>query len=232
MGRSEHTFGENDLWCTPPEVFEPVLKALQLDHFGLDPFGNPLSIVPAKEIVLLPEYTRDVLALVVDVLKANHNFKDPDGTKIAALQDSVRERYDEFLAMTKRLDSTVYWGDAYVPHTERNGRAWTADWSGRGAVFCNGPTSDCGRWAEKAASETGGDENVGLWPARTGANYFRDYIATCDALLWWNGRVKFRGAKDPAPWHSVISYIGPRADQFLDGMEEYGWSSRNVRDWG
>ncbi len=56
MGRAENTFGKQDTHCTPPEVFEPILEALHIDAFGLDPFGNPNSDVPAKQVIMLPKY--------------------------------------------------------------------------------------------------------------------------------------------------------------------------------
>ena len=106
-GRSEHTFGENDLWCTPPEVFEPILDVLELDSFGLDPFGNPLSIVPAKEIVMLPEYTTPILEIITATMTAN-GWKGDKPTP-EWLNESVMTRYNEFLATTKRVDSLIYY---------------------------------------------------------------------------------------------------------------------------
>lgn len=231
MGRSEHTFGENDLWCTPEDVFGPILDALKLDSFGLDPFGNPLGVVPAKEIVLLPTYVSPILEIVTNTFIANGWSPTPESR--VELEESVRERYVEFLAMTKRIDSRIYYADAYVPSIEPHSRReWTADWSGRGTVFCNGPTSECDLWAEKMASATGGDENVSLWPARTGARYFRRYIVPCNVVLFWEGRIKFRGAKHHAPWHNCISFRTSdpsRAEMFWRGMRKYGWQMINRR---
>ncbi len=45
MGKSEHELSENDSWCTPAEVLDPIYE-----HFGgigLDPFGDPSGIVCA-----------------------------------------------------------------------------------------------------------------------------------------------------------------------------------------
>lgn len=189
MGRSEHTFGKNDTHCTPPAVFEPVLEALRIGTFGLDPFGNPASIVPAKNVIFLPAYWSTLWAA-------------PD-------------------AETSETDTTTYYqGDAY-----------DFDWSGLGAVFCNGPTSRCGPWAKKAHGDEGGDENVSLWPVRTGAVWWQTYVAPSDVILFWAGRVTFVGAAYQAPWHSAVAYTGPRGDLFAEGMKKYGWVIRNKRDW-
>lgn len=111
------------------------------------------------------------------------------------------------------------------------GDAYDFDWSGRGLVFCNGPTSDCARWAHKMHSEEGGDENVSLWPVRTGSNWWQQWVAPSDAILFWRGRVKFAGAEHHAPWHSALSYVGPRGDLFVEGMRQHGWVVRNRRQW-
>jgi hypothetical protein len=230
MGRSEHTFGENDLWCTPPQLFEPVLEALELDAFGLDPFGNPLSIVPARAIVMLPIYRdRPVFELLLEIHEDNarrRGKKMPTGDALKALEDEIAVRKEAHLEMIARCNSTVYWCDSYV-----GGNGFNGDWSDRGAVFCNGPTSDCEPWAEKMAGETGGDENVSLWPARTGASYFQQFIFPSDVVQFWKGRLKFLGAPDPAPWASVVSYVGPRGDQFWRRMKKFGACVVNRRLW-
>jgi len=54
VGISERQTGTNDEWCTPPEVYEPILE-----HFGaiaLDPCGHPNQMICAREIHLLEEY--------------------------------------------------------------------------------------------------------------------------------------------------------------------------------
>ncbi len=46
MGKGEHEHNVNDHWCTPPEVWEPLVN--HFGHIGLDPFSNPNSQIPAK----------------------------------------------------------------------------------------------------------------------------------------------------------------------------------------
>jgi len=186
MGRAENTFGKQDTHCTPPEVYEPILEALRIDRFGLDPFGNPGSAVPADTAIVLP--THKV-------------WPEP-------AEGYLQNVYNRI------------WGDAY-----------DFDWSGRGAVFCNGPTSDCKPWAEQGYGDRGGDENVSLWPVRTGAHWWQDFVAPADVIMFYRGRLTFVGSTTQAPWHNALSYIGPRGDLFAEGMKKYGWTVRNQRDW-
>jgi hypothetical protein len=211
MGRAEHTFGRNDTHCTPPDVFEPVLEALRLTEFGLDPFGNPFSVVPTKSMIMLE---------AAEVKNAHGHIDAIDYAEL------VRWRQDGNLVPSwsddplQPLTATVTWGDAY-----------DYNWSGLGAVFCNGPTSLCKPWAEKVHGEEGGDENISLWPVRTGAKWWQKFVAPSDCICFWEGRVTFLGSRDQAPWHNALSYVGPRGDLFYEGMKKYGWCVRNKRDW-
>lgn len=38
----------NDHRCTPPEVYEPLRRALGIEQWDLDPASNPASTIPAK----------------------------------------------------------------------------------------------------------------------------------------------------------------------------------------
>jgi hypothetical protein len=58
MGKAENKMGTNDEWCTPPEVYEPIIECL--GPIGLDPFGSPDQAVPAKTILLLDDYKHEV----------------------------------------------------------------------------------------------------------------------------------------------------------------------------
>ena len=111
------------------------------------------------------------------------------------------------------------------------GSAYDHDWSGHGLVFANGPYSDCAMWAHQLWSPRGGDEAVGLFPVRTGADWWQRWVAHSDAILFWRGRIHFVGHPHQAPFHSALSYIGPRADLFVEGMQHLGWCVRNPRAW-
>jgi len=53
MGKSEHTLGTNNEWCSPQAAFKPVIDGW--GKIDLDPFGNFNSRVPATKRVALPE---------------------------------------------------------------------------------------------------------------------------------------------------------------------------------
>lgn len=116
--------------------------------------------------------------------------------------------------------ATVIWGDAYEH-----------DWSGHGLVFCNGPYSDVGPWAHQMWSERGGDEVVGLLPVRTGSVWWQTWTADSDVVLFLRGRVHFDNYPHQAPFHSALSYVGPRGDRFVERLKYLGWCVRNRRDW-
>ena len=62
MGKKENERSTNDAVCTPPEVYEPVLKAMGIERFDLDPCSHPRAIVPVKRRVLLPQYVHEPIA--------------------------------------------------------------------------------------------------------------------------------------------------------------------------
>lgn len=82
MGRSEHTFSEQDTCCTPPEIWEPIVAAL--GPIQLDPCSHPVSSVPAATRVLLPElyWTDPVKPPPRYEDCGDHDVMWADGTKI------------------------------------------------------------------------------------------------------------------------------------------------------
>jgi len=58
MGKKENQLNPNDEVCTPPAIYERVLKALGVDRFSFDPCSHPDSTIPADYRVLLPKYER------------------------------------------------------------------------------------------------------------------------------------------------------------------------------
>lgn len=45
----------SDVELTPPEVFEPVLRGLEIDAFDFDPCSNPHALVPALTRIYPPQ---------------------------------------------------------------------------------------------------------------------------------------------------------------------------------
>lgn len=86
------------------------------------------------------------------------------------------------------------------------------DWSGAaqgGWIFCNPPYGrDVGKWVKKAWQENrqGNANIVMLLAARTDTAWFHDYIQGnfFAQVRFLRGRLRFRGAKHPAPFPSMI----------------------------
>jgi phage N-6-adenine-methyltransferase len=97
-------------------------------------------------------------------------------------------------------------------------------WDGPGLVFCNPPYGrELGPWAWKMRTEaTKGAEIIGLVPARTDTRWWHDYVASADAVLFWRGRLKFKGASASAPFPSALPYWGPRPDHFAYVFRNHG----------
>ena len=99
-------------------------------------------------------------------------------------------------------------------------------WSGFGLVYCNPPYGRViGPWVERMAwfgnlHET---EVIGLVPARVDTAWWQDNIVTAAAICFWRGRLKFKGAKDAAPFPSALAYWGPRPERFREVFGPHGW---------
>lgn len=81
------------------------------------------------------------------------------------------------------------------------------DWWGR--VYMNPPYGrEIGRWVEKALNESGIDELIMLLPARTDTKWFRP--CWHQHICFVQGRLKFQGANNSAPFPSCLVYKGHR----------------------
>lgn len=79
-----------------------------------------------------------------------------------------------------------------------------------GAAWCNPPYGrDVGRWVQKAArSALSGATVVMLLPARTDTRWFHKWIYRKAEIRFLRGRLKFGGAKNSAPFPSMICIFG------------------------
>lgn len=79
-----------------------------------------------------------------------------------------------------------------------------------GAVWCNPLYGrDVGRWVQKAArSALSGATVVMLLPARTDTRWFHKWIYRKAEIRFLRGRLKFGGAKNSAPFPSMICIFG------------------------
>lgn len=97
-----------------------------------------------------------------------------------------------------------------------------------GLVYVNPPFSQAKKWAEKAIAEgvIGGTEIILLLPARTDTKVFEALRKSADAVCFWHGRMKFKGAPTSAPFPSALFYFGERAKVFERVFSPRGWVVR------
>ena len=84
------------------------------------------------------------------------------------------------------------------------------DWTGE-RVFCNPPYGrEMPKWIAKCAEhgKSGGGVAVMLIPARTDTKAFHDYIYHKAEIRFIRGRLKFGGAKNSAPFPSMVVVFG------------------------
>jgi hypothetical protein len=108
-----------------------------------------------------------------------------------------------------------------------DGLAFDWDAVGPRLVYVNPPfglKGDAGAlpWLVKAAAAQVA-EVVLLLPARTDTAAFHEHVfGRCDALCFWQGRLRFSGARDPAPFPSVFLYFGSSPEKFNAAFAPHG----------
>lgn len=98
---------------------------------------------------------------------------------------------------------------------------WWA-WDSGGLVFVNPPYGrELPAWVDKGRAEADyGCEILMLVPARTDTKWFQ--TAMFDAVCFWRGRLKFKGAKNPAPFPSALLYWGEQMERFSEAFQPLG----------
>lgn len=83
------------------------------------------------------------------------------------------------------------------------------DWQSN--TFVNPPYGrSTGNWVKKAYEESQkGVTSVILIPARTDTKYWHNYVMKASEVLLGQGRIKFEGAEDPAPFPSAAVVFRP-----------------------
>lgn len=85
-----------------------------------------------------------------------------------------------------------------------------------GVVWCNPPYGrEIGKWVKKAFYENQKNNNyiVMLLPARTDTIWFHDYIYGKAEIRFIRGRLKFGGAKNSAPFPSMLVIFHPKYEK-------------------
>jgi phage N-6-adenine-methyltransferase len=95
-----------------------------------------------------------------------------------------------------------------------------------GLVYVNPPYGrSLPAWAEKCAVEgpvcRGG--LVMLVPARPDTRWWRRCVDTAQAVAFWRGRLRFKGAPASAPFPSALIYWGGDVSRFLGAFGPRAW---------
>jgi len=81
-----------------------------------------------------------------------------------------------------------------------------------GICWLNPPYSEIITWVNKAAKEVyifnNAERIICLIPARTDTKYFHQYVAPYAHVIFIKGRIKFEGAKNSAPFPSILAIYG------------------------
>lgn len=85
---------------------------------------------------------------------------------------------------------------------------WAAPWGERN--FVNPPYGrEIGTWLKRGYEESlCGNLSVFLIPSRTDTRWWHDYVMKADEIRFIKGRLKFKGAKNNAPFPSAIVVFG------------------------
>ncbi len=140
-------------------------------------------------------------------------------------------------------DSIV--GAAEEWRIERGEDGLARTWDQFGLNYCNPPYEDLLSWGRKLAREAArGCEIIALIPARPDTVAFQDHIlATCTAVCFWRGRMKYGAGRartaqisllsaidapleegeNCAPFPSCVPYWGTRPRRFVRAFESAGW---------
>ena len=99
-----------------------------------------------------------------------------------------------------------YFHDGSLSVDEMYKDGLSQNWTG--PCWMNPPYGrEIGKWVKKAYVESlGGVTTVALLPSRTDTEWFHNYIYKKDwvEIRFLKGRLKFKGAKHPAPFPSMI----------------------------
>jgi len=197
-----------DFALTNPAVTNPAVGV----HFssartgGSDCWATPLEIVDAVE--------RDLgLRFVLDTACETHNAI-VGGTRGDRMGFGYRADRGAN-GLTGRWSENVRTLELAGCHRERG----QSTELGRAAAWCNPPYSEIGKWLARCAAEGQRCPIAALVPVRSDRPWWREFVmprhgeerAEMHARVVWfiEGRIRFVGASNDAPFPSVIATWGP-----------------------
>ena len=92
-------------------------------------------------------------------------------------------------------------------------------WVGLGLSYVNPPYSEMHSWARKIDHEASqGVQIISLVPARTDTKWWATLRAQATAIGYWQGRIKFSGASQGAPFPSAVIAHNIDPGAFMDAF--------------
>jgi hypothetical protein len=206
-------------WNTPQCIVDGLNA---MGGVALDPCSNANSIVGARVEWKLSERALELEAQVESVkeyYKGFPNFRNP---KLNAI-DKAKRALAECLADPAQTENGLRdpWGEIV---TDLICAAYQTKQEPVSLVYVNPPYgSALADWAPKIAAEANaGLEIVALVPSRTDTDWFHTLWESARTTLLWKGRLKFLGAKYPAPFPSALFYFGKREEVFIKAFADKG----------
>lgn len=162
--------------------------------------------------------------------KVYHTSKKQDYQTPPELIGSLKARGMDFILDLAAVKETAVCQDYLGPDHEYEllRDALTLKWhyamkgADEGAMlWLNPPYKGVDKWVKKALEETGlGARIVMLLPVRSSNDWFHRLMEKAEAIFWFNGRVKFVGQKNVAPFPSVLAVLTERG---LKTRTIHGW---------
>lgn len=89
-------------------------------------------------------------------------------------------------------------------------------------IYVNPPYSQMKKWVKKCVENFDSSQKgiIGLFPSRTGTKWFQPIWETATLVFFFQGRLKFVGAKNGAPFDSVLVYWGSKPSLFKFACNE------------
>jgi len=147
---------------------------------------------------------------------------------------------DDFLSVVKAEFNIVFDlastdENCIVPdHFTEKDNALVQPWNAVGWNWLNPPYHNIGAWARKCYEEMAYNEVATLFlvPASVGSNWYRDWVYGRAEARFLNGRLIFKGQKDPYPKDLMLVVFDPG---IFDGEREarqwvWNWRSSLQRE--
>jgi len=201
VGKSERHFGTNDDHCTPPEIFEPIVRVW--GGIAFDPCHSPASRVPARIRIWLPKWYEYALA-------TGRHMTPPYTTLESGLLVG-----DGLLANWDVLNDIAPTWPGYYNGPYSHLEPWNQKSSeqGRQVIALQPARTGSGYWRDW------------VWPFANAVCFLERgqvFESFGKPVVNTNEKSKSFGKSMNTPWHSVLIYWGENLDAFRAAFDDAG----------